>query len=187
MSMQMMSVLGSAFLFADNLLTEEENKTLCSLCDEVRSDFKGSNPEGWDATNTTTFTGFDPFQDERFRFYNNKVQEAVNSYAAEHKRSEPMIYSNGWVNFNKTGEFVEEHIHSEARLSCIYYAKSPEGSSGTMFKSPYKDMFGFPDNRDVIGSDPLERRLIVFRSYIPHLVRAGKNKTERITLASNWA
>jgi hypothetical protein len=47
-------------------------------------------------------------------------------------------------------------------------------------------MLPFPKNHDVIEVEAVEKRLLVFRSFLPHLVESGNNKEDRITLASNY-
>jgi len=186
MEIKNLPALGYNFLFVDNLLTEEENNTLVELCYNVKNNINEGSPEDWTATNFTTFRNFDPVSDSKFNFYSEKVQKAVNTYAHYHDYTENIYHRNGWINYNRENDYVEEHTHANSRISCIYYAKIPENSKGTIFKSPYIDMLPFPKNHDVIEIEAVEKRLLVFRSFLPHLVESGTNKKDRITLASNY-
>ena len=73
--------------------------------------------------------------------------------------------------------------------------KSGEDSQGLHIKRP--DHGGMippknkkrdtPYNQEVIIAPPQERTVIIFRSYLEHMVPPSKLKTDRVTVAFNFA
>ena len=75
----------------------------------------------------------------------------------------------------------------------MYYAKIPENGGSLVLNSPKgPDMFPLKDvstsnefNHTWYKIQPKERSLIIFRSFVEHMVEPGKNESERISIAYN--
>ena len=184
--MNELSLLGHSFAIQDDIVSFEENKIIYNMCKELRKTLKNGTPENWGTQNFSTFSNYSPSKHKKFRLLFNKIEKAVNYFAERHGCKESLEDVGSWVNFNKADDYVEEHIHTNSRVSAIYYCTSPEGSAPTTFISPYKNMMPFPEEPNFVHIEPLERRLVLFRSYIPHAVGRGLNMKERITFAANY-
>lgn len=100
----------------------------------------------------------------------------------------------GWLNIYDNKDYQEYHTHEGSTISVVYYLKSPQGSGNIVFRSPHTtDMLPIKDIKTMTNLSyktcyykPEERSLLVFRSYIPHMVEQNKSSEPRISLAFNF-
>jgi len=187
------------FYVVKNVLTEEENNKLKYDILTLASSQEKNGGTGWFSGTKSPKTNFEIFTlDNRkeFDLISSKLTQCVNKFAKEAYNSmrtfEP---TEGWYNVYNKENLQEFHNHPMSVFSAVYYCSFPEGSSPTIFKDPVVDMFPpFPyssptefSNDNLVMYPPGERSLIIFRSFLLHMVPTGTNDRTRITLAYNFA
>lgn len=187
------------FYVVKDVLTEEENNKLKYDILTLASSQEKNGGTGWFSGTKSPKTNFEIFTlDNRkeFDLISSKLTQCVNKFAKEAYNSmrtfEP---TEGWYNVYNKENLQEFHNHPMSVFSAVYYCSFPEGSSPTIFKDPVVDMFPpFPyssptefSNDNLVMYPPGERSLIIFRSFLLHMVPTGTNDRTRITLAYNFA
>ena len=97
-----------------------------------------------------------------------------------------------WANEYLEKDFQEVHFHPKSHFSFCIMCKIPEGSGNIRFLNPYEDV-GFDHNKisyknfyfDVLPEQK-ENTILIWPSYIKHMVTPGNNKTKRITYSGNF-
>ena len=98
-----------------------------------------------------------------------------------------------WAIINPKNATMVTHIHPESTLSIAYYVKAQKDSgnfitedprSGTQFNVPPTDKINMLNMRK-IEIEPEEGLLIIFPSYLPHLVGPNKTEEDRIVISMN--
>ena len=175
---------------ADDIISEEENRKLIDESYRIKDDTE-NGASCWDCRIYTTYaTGesltFKPVFDnlhEAFKVHMDRYKEEAGCEI-------PVSCSNSWLNIVGPGDYQEQHIHQSYYFSSVYYMRVPNQSAVTRFKTPYEsqmgELFGNEPYHSFNDVEPVERRLIIFPSYLPHSVPTGYNTEDRITIASNW-
>ena len=175
-----------------DVISEEENQKLIDECYRLQA-ITDSGHHSWDCDIYTTFaTGDSLLFNPAFGGLIKAMGEHVSTFLDEVKSDYKLECGYTWFNIASAGQYQEQHSHPGNWLSAVYYMRSPVGSSGTKFKSPYDNHLG-----DIVGdnspfnkmhtTEPVERSLIIFPSHLPHWVPLGRNLEDRITVASNWS
>lgn len=173
----------------DNIISQDYNDELILKCYGLRTQLaNGSDP--WLCDIYTSFQSTNLWEFPEFELLlqvmNQKVQEfgeQLNGMEIETKCVD------AFFNISGKGQYQEQHIHPMSHISAIYYLKAPEGSAPTVFKKPYTNMMYYPNPlfpKESESYDPVERRLVLFPSYLPHLVDQQKINQDRITIAANY-
>ena len=96
-----------------------------------------------------------------------------------------------WANEYLEKDFQEQHTHPGSHFSFTIIHKCPPGSGRLKFYNPY-DNYGisyeeiFCNYYDfVIEPIQEENTIIIWPSYMRHMVTPGSNKTKRITYSGN--
>jgi len=133
--------------------------------------------------------------DKSFKSINKFVAEAVQEYCKDTKLDASRIQKNptdGWLNIYNKGDSQEFHTHANSIISAVYYLKAPIDSARFYFKNPYQDMLAPQvteatfDNTQIAHITPIEGSVIIFRSYIEHMVQQHNIDEQRISLAYNF-
>lgn len=106
--------------------------------------------------------------------------------------------TNFWLNVNAFNNFEEYHTHSDSFLSGVYYVKANEHSGNLSIMSPNqtitywwgnytnniikRNMYNSP----VLEIPPVEKRLILFPSFLLHAVGENLTNELRISIAFNF-
>jgi uncharacterized protein (TIGR02466 family) len=86
------------------------------------------------------------------------------------------------------------HTHNESTISAVYYISAPPGSGKIVFEDPREpDMLpirDIPDRNDLsyikVGYEPQVGQLLIFRSYLRHMVTLNTSILPRISVAFNF-
>jgi uncharacterized protein (TIGR02466 family) len=86
------------------------------------------------------------------------------------------------------------HTHNESTISAVYYISAPAGSGKIVFEDPREpDMLpikDIPDRNELsyakVGYQAAEGSLVIFRSYLRHMVSLNNNIEPRISVAFNF-
>lgn len=185
------SIFAEPIYQVNDIISEEENQKLIDECYRLQA-ITESGHSSWDCDIYTTHgSGDSLIFNSVFDEFHRTMKKHVDAYCEETKAGYSVNCGYSWFNIASMGHYQEQHLHPGYRISAVYYARSPVGSSGTKFKSPYDNQLG-----DMYGGDspfgkvhmtsPVERSLLIFPSHLPHWVPLGTNMEDRITLASNW-
>lgn len=182
------------FYIEQNLFSKTQND---KWADEIL-ELQKTVPSGgvaWEGNTYTTHNTFNLSDLPSFKPLLDEIQIHVNNFTNEYDSDIVHNCTNVWGNINEPGTYQEFHSHPNHVFSCVYYPRVPQGSGEIIFESPL-----VPDMRpvnnmksiNVLSEErfhitPNEGTLIIFRSFIRHAVRAGKNTTPRISIALNYA
>ena len=130
-----------------------------------------------------------------FRPLVERITHCVHELARAHGSDDDYHCTEGWYNIYNSNRYQEYHVHPNSIFSAVYFMKSGEDSQGLHIKRP--DHGGMlppknkkrdtPFNQEVIIAPPQERTVIIFRSYLEHCVPPSSLKTDRVTVAFNFA
>ena len=103
-----------------------------------------------------------------------------------------------WVNYNKPGQFQQEHYHPNSFVSGVFYLMSdPEKGAPITFKSElYKSNFSvnmiqkdpqafYPSTAYAFSYPSVSGQLILFSSTVTHMVPMNNSDSDRISLSFN--
>jgi uncharacterized protein (TIGR02466 family) len=103
--------------------------------------------------------------------------------------------TNMWTTIYPQGAFVPEHIHSNAYLSGVFYAKAPKNCGDIVFHDPAwiaKTMMlrstvkaSFPAILTKQSITPETGKMILFPAWLPHRTMPNKSTEDRIIVSFN--
>jgi|TARA_B110000503_G_scaffold65815_3_gene103352 uncharacterized protein (TIGR02466 family) len=177
----------------EDLLSVEENQIVKDACLELQTTVPAGG-EDWVGGTYNTHGTSDLLSDPRFGLLFERTAEHVHKFAEMF--GSKGIYKNdySWINVATTGNYQEFHTHNNNVFSVVYYAAATEGSGNIVFEDPKEpDMCGLknvpaktPLSFTRIGYPATEGMLLIFRSYLRHLVEPGTNTEPRISVAMNF-
>ena len=183
----------TSFYVKSNLLLNEELKKL----KEYSLTLKSLNKKGgdnWFSDVYNTHGTYDILKDDNFK----KIVENINFYVNEYAKicGSNFLYKpgNGWINIYNKGDYQEFHTHSDSIISAVYMISSPEKSGALVFENPIEpDMLPLKNitvnneyNYKSVSYNISTNSLIIFRSYVRHMVKKCENIEPRISLALNY-
>lgn len=176
-----------------DILSNEQHQTLIDHVDKIKQEIP-SGGKDWFGSIYTSYETFDIRKDIMFESLLEKVEYHVNDYAIMHNSHHKYKCREAWFNESIGNQFQEFHTHANNIISAVYYLRAPEGSGEIVFKDPKQpDMMPLKEidslnnlNFGNASFDPIENSLIIFRSYLPHMVKPGTNKIGRISVALNY-
>ena len=181
-----------------NVLTVEENAMLTQKVYKLQEVFGAGNTRDWlsgtaspdncyNLSNIAEYLEFHPLID--------RVTQCVQDLARAHGSDDAYECTEGWYNIYSSNKYQEYHVHPNSIFSAVYFMKSDDTAQGLHIKRP--DHGGMlppknkkrdtPFNQEVIIAPPQERTVIIFRSYLEHMVPPTTLKNDRITVAMNFA
>ena len=177
----------------ENLCTKEENKELSKYC----LDLSGHVPNGgedWYGNTYNTHGTYELTSDLKFKPLLNLISMHVQEYAKAHNSFVNYKIRGSWLNVSKENDFQEFHTHNDSIISAVYYLAAPTGSGALVFEDPKEpDMYplrNIKTKNDLsftrIKYEPVEGKLLIFRSYLRHLVEPNTNTEPRISIALNF-
>lgn len=100
-----------------------------------------------------------------------------------------------WININNKGSYNLAHTHPQSLFSCIFYIKAPKNSGGVLFWQNQILQMGIGGytkhnnayNFESVKYEAIEKRVIVFPSYVLHSVEENKSNEDRISIAFNFS
>lgn len=177
----------------DETISPEENDSLEKRVMEIYSSTE-LGADGWFCNTYNTLGSYELMEDLRFNSILNVVDKHVTEFARTWGTDSNPYCTQSWANVSGENSYQEFHTHPGAVFSAVYYVKVPTGSGRIIFQNPtMPDMCPPPNPKGTEYANdhciytPLEGTLLIFRSYLRHMVEIGKNKDPRITLAFNYA
>ena len=102
-----------------------------------------------------------------------------------------------WININKPGDYNVSHNHPNCNLAGVLWIKAPKNSGKIVFDSPnnhssyheiesYSEEFKYSSNiYQTFYFIPTEGTILIFPSYLRHLVEENKSEEDRISVSFN--
>ena len=165
-----------------------DNRTMEECAYKLRTIDNGvviSNQGGWQSV------GFNYSDGEDYHPILNKIVELLSEIELIHPIEEVLDITS-WININTKYSYNELHNHIGVCFSGVYYIKVPDGDCGTI---------GFKDPRPLVAGDfffsqryegggyysypPKEGMLLLFPSFVDHMVRPNNTDKDRISIAFN--
>lgn len=181
--------------YEDNILNTDEVTLLKNRCLEIKNNIKSSG-DRWYCKVYTTVDNYNLIDDKVFDCITSKVNHHVNEFVKAHNSTHIYKATEGWVNIYSKDAYQETHYHEGFTFSAVYFLKAPEGSGDLIICDPKNpDMMPIKAIMDKQKNaltykytvyKAIENRLVIFRSYTPHLVTQGSNTEDRISLAFNF-
>ena len=152
-------------------------------------EFEYRTHKQWESNTTTSFKNF-----------NNMPQKSHNILISELSKYTKQVITKEhqinlyeiWANEYMEKEFQELHTHPRSHFSFTIINKCPKGSGRLKFYNPYEqleyaheDIF-FKYLNFTLAPPQEENTIIIWPSYMKHMVTPGNNKTKRITYSGNF-
>ena len=98
-----------------------------------------------------------------------------------------------WTTIYPPGAFVPEHVHSNAMLSGVFYAKAPPNCGNIVFKDPasvaktmfIRKMVEFPTVDTTFVYEVKDGSMVVFPAWLPHFTETNESNEDRIIVSFN--
>lgn len=170
---------------------ELENSILKKYCLEIYENDEGriqSNVGGWQSK--------DLEKDSRLDELVSEILFHSDYFLKELKLDFESGITNLWININRYRDYTKEHLHSNAKLSGVYYVDVPKKSGDIIFLHPAYDLLGYDWKcksqmcSDYVSSgkrmSPQNGTLVLFPSWLRHCVEPNMNETDdRISISFN--
>ena len=158
----------------------------CFELENYNKSRKKSNLGGWQSGDL-----FDEDDDVIFNL-RKLITKHLNNYSVN-------LSLNLWININGYKDTNMKHMHPGSVLSGVFYVKLPniDSCGNLVFFNPAADLmeYSFNPHRDVLKYDnrhsstsfvkPKENLLIIFPSWVNHLVEPNMSKEKRISISFN--
>ena len=137
------------------------------------------------------------FEDLDFQDSKALIQKEVDYFMREvlHYRYDESYFACSWFNVNEPGSTHHRHYHPNSIISGVLYVHVPERSGQLVFISPHNNRDIVLDKKrnmtrnvfDVTSFFPVqeEGNLILFPSYVEHLVSKNESNENRYTISFN--
>lgn len=130
---------------------------------------------------------------KKYKALSDKALEAAKYVLNEQTYEYETCYiTNMWSNILKTGEMHKPHTHSNNLLSGVFYVQSDEGANIQMYDPrPQADVLRpqpkkyTKENSSIWFFPSITNRMILFPSWLQHLVPINESKNDRISIAFN--
>jgi uncharacterized protein (TIGR02466 family) len=176
----------------ENILTSSENLILDNNIDRISRNIKNQS-NNWNCNTITSINSYDLINDTVFSSIKNLVEMYVMEYSDILGSSEIYRCKEMWFNINYRDSFQEYHCHPGSTISAVYYISVPPESGNIVFENPAEpDMLPLKNcnnnkyNFKTVKYSPKQGMLLIFRSYLRHMVSIGTNEKPRISIAFNF-
>jgi len=167
--------------FEQPIYNSSFNSNLIELRYSTHKKWASNTTTSYESDNKITEKSHKALSDELYKFTKQVITK-------DHKIEIKEI----WANEYMEKDFQEIHFHPKSHFSFCIIHKIPEGSGSLRFSNPYEDV-GFNHfniafkNFNFEAIPPQEENtILIWPSYMKHMVTAGTNKTKRITYSGNF-
>ena len=183
----------TAIYVSEEIITEEYNEILKNKSLELFHSIP-NGAENWKCNTYNTMGSYEISNDDDFTHLLKQVKEHLNIFVEHHGSNYKYECQNSWLNVNTESTYQEYHYHSGSTFSAVYYIDVPEGSGKIYFENPLEpDMLpvkGIQTPTELSFKDchyqPQKKTLLIFRSFLRHMVEIGSNTDPRISVAFNF-
>ena len=177
-----------AFYYKDELISEDENGRLVQAAHSLRQEFPVST-----RSNLYTTYGSVPNILERSEFLvlRDALISEIGQYLGilETRTGNRYAISDSWISISAPANYERMHTHDGAYISGVYYIKTSPGCGNLYFEELLDNLWASvrtkPENFNTVSYAPIDRRVILFNSRVPHYVGQNMSEDERIALSFN--
>lgn len=189
----LLKIFPTLIAVVENILSEEDVYCIDKKVEHLEQ-IVPRGGKGWLTPVYNTLDTFDISKDKDFKPLVNKVSKLVQEYGRELGSYPELYISESWFNTYYKHDYQEYHIHPNSLFSAVYFLKAPKGSSSLVLQNPSHNskMFVTPNtvyndnNTDVWSIPANENKLVIFPSYISHMVPKHQVEGKRISIAFNF-
>lgn len=190
---QVSSWFPTAIYVAPDIVTDDQNSFILDkvmkLADRV--------PRGggaWKCNMYNTCGTYDFYKDNDLSFLFSSIQHHIDEYVKLHGSNYKYTCQEAWANVSYPNSYQEYHTHADRTISAVYYAAVPENSGRIIFESPTEpDMLPIKNianynywSNKIAYFTPEPKTLLIFRSYLRHMVELNHSDLPRVTIAMNF-
>ena len=166
-------------------LTKKEHSKITEFCSNTTEN----------VSNRTSKNSY-VLEDKALSNLHDDIQLLINEYVKEIinpiNNINPYI-TQSWLNITKAGEYHHKHSHANSYISGVFYIEADEHNDAIKFFKPcnqYQQIKLEPKDWNLYNSDSwwfsVKKGLIVlFPSYLEHMVEIKQGNNKRISLAFN--
>lgn len=175
-----------------DLFDGEQNRIWRDRALDIRKQYPSSR--NWEGGTYTTINGdYSVTSDAVFLPLVDAVTKHANEFAKAHASDFEYKSQGGWLNVSEPGNSQEFHAHNDAIISAVYFISAPASSGNLVFEDPKQpDMLPLRNlkepkaiNADRVSFEPKEGTLILFRSYLRHMVTRNMSNDVRVSASFN--
>ena len=175
-----------------SLVSKEYLEEMITECKDIQKQIK-TGGDNWNCNTYNTLGTYELKHNPKFKKLIDVVTDKVNLYAKELRSNYNYTCGNSWFNIYKKGDYQEYHYHSNSHFSAIFVLQTPKPYPIVTFENPLPDMLPLKNLEicDINAEtyhvrDMKENCLLVFRSYLRHMVSPLQQDGERISIAFNF-
>jgi uncharacterized protein (TIGR02466 family) len=178
------------FYYKDAIVSKSENCVLIAETGRLRADFPVSTR---DNLYTTYGSVANVLARAEFASLRAAIATAVQEYLThlDTRDGTRYVISDSWVSISGPGDHERMHTHDGAYVSGVYYLQTTPNCGNLYFEELQDNLWASnrskPELFNTVSYIPVERRLILFNSRIPHHVGRNRSTAERIALSCNIA
>lgn len=177
------------------VLNKWQNIQLLDHCYNMRKNAPIAGREGWVGNTYNSHGRYDDLAaSDSFQVLLDKVTNHVNEFGKLHGSDSTFQCDGAWVNIADKGSFQEYHAHEGSVFSCVYYVNVNESSGSIRFLDPkYPTMLDIKRSSDTeltfkhVEINPVPGTLLIFRSYLMHMVHPNMSAESRVSIAFNFS
>ena len=177
----------TSFYIEKNLLDDVYCSSLISKCEQIKKE-QPSQKTGWRCPTYTS--SFNLLEIHDFHPLLNEMHKHVNLFAEQLGSKYDYKELDAWFNVYGKGDYQEFHYHIERRLSAVYCLQTTDEMPALTFRNPLEPemlpLKNLQRHNESIGFKLPQNTLIIFRSYVEHMVEEVKTEGQRITFAVNY-
>ena len=149
--------------------------------------------KNWLSETYNTLGTYDLQKDKSFKILLEKIEDKVLEFTKRHNSDYRYKIQESWLNVYNKSDYQEYHHHPNSTFSAVYFLKASENCSRIVFENPIEpEMITIKDIKQhnpltfkTCFFPPVENGLIIFRSYLRHMVEKQNTDYERMTVAAN--
>ncbi len=183
----------TAIYIAPDIVTDDQNALIVDKITKL-AEHVPRGGDAWKCNMYNTCGTHDLSKDQDLSFLFDSVQDHIDEYVKLQGSSYKYSCREAWANVSYTNSYQEYHTHSDRTISAVYYAAIPENSGRIVFESPLEpdmlpikkiDNYNYWSNTNAHFT-PQPKTLLIFRSYLRHMVELNQSNLPRITIAMNF-
>jgi uncharacterized protein (TIGR02466 family) len=178
------------FYYRDEVLTRRENDLLRAAALRLREQY----PRSTRANLYTTYGSIaDVLAGEDFAALRQALLGDVQAYLQQIETSptRTAAIADSWIGISAPGNYERMHTHGGSYVSGVYYIQSAPDCGRIFFENMDDNLWASArtrqENWNAVSFEPVERRVILFNSQVPHHVSQNAAQSERIALSFNVA
>jgi uncharacterized protein (TIGR02466 family) len=177
-----------AFYYKDEVLSEHENRMLLQAAYALRKEI----PESSRSNLYTTYGSVaNILERSEFLALRDALIPQIVEYLAilETREGNRCVVTDSWVSISAPGNYERMHTHDGSYVSGVYYIKTAPGCGELYFEELRDNLWASmrrkAEHFNSVSYTPVERRVLLFNSSMPHHVGLNMSSEDRIALSFN--